>query len=148
MTRFLLAGMITAVRVGCWVILGIPVLPTVSLAQGFHRSRVGDFEIIALQDGVISYPTAQVLPGATPEQIRTRLAAVDDSDTASHSMLVDQRVESRIVALANHYHCRASELGHRGCNRFERTEVGAHEDRTAPGREGRVDAREGLVFYA
>lgn len=42
-------------------------------APGFYRMMLGDFEITALNDGVIAYPTKQVLPKATAEQIRDGL---------------------------------------------------------------------------
>jgi glyoxylase-like metal-dependent hydrolase (beta-lactamase superfamily II) len=38
-------------------------------APGFYRMMLGDFEVTALNDGVVAYPTAQVLPKATPQQI-------------------------------------------------------------------------------
>ena len=38
-------------------------------APGFYRMMLGDFEVTALNDGVIAYPTLQVLPKATPQQI-------------------------------------------------------------------------------
>jgi glyoxylase-like metal-dependent hydrolase (beta-lactamase superfamily II) len=42
-------------------------------APGFYRMILGDFEVTALNDGVIDYPTSQVLPKATPEQIKSGL---------------------------------------------------------------------------
>ncbi len=38
-------------------------------APGFYRLMVGDIEVTALNDGVVSYRMAQVVPSATPEQI-------------------------------------------------------------------------------
>jgi glyoxylase-like metal-dependent hydrolase (beta-lactamase superfamily II) len=35
---------------------------------------LGDFEVTALNDGVVPYPTAQLLPTATPEQVEIALA--------------------------------------------------------------------------
>jgi glyoxylase-like metal-dependent hydrolase (beta-lactamase superfamily II) len=43
-------------------------------APGFYRMMLGDFEITALNDGVVAYQTKQVLPTATPEQINKGLA--------------------------------------------------------------------------
>lgn len=43
-------------------------------APGFYRFMLGNFEITALNDGVVAYPTAQVMLSATPEQIRKALA--------------------------------------------------------------------------
>lgn len=40
-----------------------------SQAPGFYRMMLGDFEITALNDGVVDYPTGDVLPTATPQQI-------------------------------------------------------------------------------
>jgi glyoxylase-like metal-dependent hydrolase (beta-lactamase superfamily II) len=45
-----------------------------SQAPGFHRMVLGDFEITALNDGVVTYATTRVLPTATPEQIKQGLA--------------------------------------------------------------------------
>jgi glyoxylase-like metal-dependent hydrolase (beta-lactamase superfamily II) len=42
---------------------------------GFFRMQLGDDEIIALNDGVVSYPTLRVLPSATPEAIARGLSA-------------------------------------------------------------------------
>lgn len=47
--------------------------PMVKTQPGFFRMMLGDFEITALNDGVVPYPTAQVLPTATPEQIKQSL---------------------------------------------------------------------------
>ncbi|MGD0890103.1 MAG: MBL fold metallo-hydrolase [Terracidiphilus sp.] len=46
----------------------------VKTQPGFYRMMLGDFEITALNDGVVAYPTAKVLPTATPEQIKEGLA--------------------------------------------------------------------------
>lgn len=42
-------------------------------SPGFYRMMLGDFEVTALNDGVVAYPTAQVLPKATPQQIASGL---------------------------------------------------------------------------
>ncbi len=44
-------------------------------APGFYRMMLGDFEVTALNDGVIDYATAQLLPDATAQQIRDGLSA-------------------------------------------------------------------------
>jgi predicted metal-binding membrane protein/glyoxylase-like metal-dependent hydrolase (beta-lactamase superfamily II) len=54
-------------------------------APGFYRMMLGDFEVTALNDGVIAYTTAQVLPDATPEQIKTALSAAGLSDPVGMS---------------------------------------------------------------
>ena len=43
-------------------------------APGFYRMMLGDFEVTALNDGVVAYPTRRVLPTATPQQIKKALA--------------------------------------------------------------------------
>ena len=43
-------------------------------APGFYRMMLGDFEVTALNDGVIAYPTKQVLPKATDAQIASGLS--------------------------------------------------------------------------
>ena len=54
-------------------------------APGFYRMMLGDFEVTALNDGVIAYPTAQLLPDATPEQIKNGLSASGLSDPVGMS---------------------------------------------------------------
>jgi glyoxylase-like metal-dependent hydrolase (beta-lactamase superfamily II) len=49
--------------------------PMAKTQPGFYRMMLGNFEVTALNDGVVSYPTKQILPTATPEQIDTGLAA-------------------------------------------------------------------------
>lgn len=41
---------------------------------GFYRMMLGDFEVTALNDGVIWYPASRLLPTATPEQIESGLS--------------------------------------------------------------------------
>ena len=45
----------------------------VKTQAGFYRMMLGDFEITALNDGVVAYPTRRLLPAATPEQIKSGL---------------------------------------------------------------------------
>jgi glyoxylase-like metal-dependent hydrolase (beta-lactamase superfamily II) len=42
-------------------------------APGFYRIMIGNFEVTALNDGVVPYPTQRLLPKATPEQIAAAL---------------------------------------------------------------------------
>lgn len=42
---------------------------------GFFRLKLGDDEIVALNDGAVAYPTSRVLPTATPEAIARGLSA-------------------------------------------------------------------------
>jgi glyoxylase-like metal-dependent hydrolase (beta-lactamase superfamily II) len=54
----------------------VPVLaaaPMVKTQPGFYRMMLGDFEVTALNDGVVGYPTAELLPTATPQQIKEGL---------------------------------------------------------------------------
>jgi hypothetical protein len=61
-------------------------LQMVRLAPGgFYRLMVGDFEITALNDGVVPYQTTRVLPSATPEQIRAGLSQNGLSDPVGMS---------------------------------------------------------------
>lgn len=60
--------------------------PTIkSQAPGFYRMMLGDFEITALNDGVVAYQTAQILPGASADQIGTSLAAAGLEDPVGMS---------------------------------------------------------------
>ncbi|HEY0682978.1 MAG TPA: MBL fold metallo-hydrolase [Steroidobacter sp.] len=54
-------------------------------APGFYRMMFGDFEVTALNDGVVAYPTAQVLPSATPEVIQATLSATGLKDPVGMS---------------------------------------------------------------
>lgn len=46
----------------------------VKAQPGFYRVMLGDFEITALNDGVVSYSTALLLPTASSEQIKNGLS--------------------------------------------------------------------------
>jgi hypothetical protein len=59
--------------------------PMVTTQPGFYRMMLGDLEIAGLNDGVVDYPTAKVLPGATPEQIKTSLSPMGLSDPVGMS---------------------------------------------------------------
>jgi hypothetical protein len=48
--------------------------PMAKTQPGFYRMMLGDFEVTALNDGVVAYPTTRVLPTATPEQVKTGLS--------------------------------------------------------------------------
>jgi glyoxylase-like metal-dependent hydrolase (beta-lactamase superfamily II) len=50
-----------------------PASQTKSQAPGFYRIMVGDIEVTALNDGVVSYQMAQVVPTAAPEHITKSL---------------------------------------------------------------------------
>jgi glyoxylase-like metal-dependent hydrolase (beta-lactamase superfamily II) len=46
----------------------------VKAQPGFYRMMLGNFEVTALNDGVVAYRTTRVLPTATPQQIKQGLA--------------------------------------------------------------------------
>jgi glyoxylase-like metal-dependent hydrolase (beta-lactamase superfamily II) len=48
--------------------------PLAKAQPGFYRMMLGEFEVTALNDGVVMYPTARVLPTATTEQIKNGLS--------------------------------------------------------------------------
>src|SRR5580692_7377620 len=55
----------------------VPVLasaPMIKTQPGFYRMMLGDFEVTALNDGVVAYATTRVLPTATPKQIKNGLS--------------------------------------------------------------------------
>ena len=61
-------------------------------APGFYRFMVGDIEVTALNDGVISYKTSQVLPTATADDIAKRLfdmGLTDPVDMSYNAYLIN-----------------------------------------------------------
>jgi hypothetical protein len=56
------------------VVSAFAAAPMVKTQPGFYRMMLGDFEVTALNDGVVGYPTAQLLPTATPQQIEKGLS--------------------------------------------------------------------------
>jgi glyoxylase-like metal-dependent hydrolase (beta-lactamase superfamily II) len=65
-------GLCLSTAVGRSIHAAAPMVRT--QAPGFYRMELGDFEITALNDGVVGYPTAQLLPTATPQQIKEGLS--------------------------------------------------------------------------
>ena len=59
--------------------------PMARTQPGYYRMMLGAFEITALNDGVIPYPTARVLPTATPEEIDRGLRAAGLTDPVGMS---------------------------------------------------------------
>jgi len=59
--------------------------PIIRTQPGFYRMMLGDFEITALNDGVVDYFTAQVLPNTTPDEVKTALSAEGLTDPAGMS---------------------------------------------------------------
>jgi glyoxylase-like metal-dependent hydrolase (beta-lactamase superfamily II) len=76
LTSNTLAALIIGVLWACSLL--IPAWASAPMAKyqapGFQRMMLGDFEITALNDGVIDYDTAKVLPTATPQQIKQGLS--------------------------------------------------------------------------
>lgn len=64
---------LTALAIAC-VAPTFAAAPMVKSEPGFYRMMLGDFEITALNDGVVAYSTAQILSTATPQQIQDGLA--------------------------------------------------------------------------
>lgn len=48
--------------------------PMVKTQPGFYRMMLGDFEVTALNDGVVPYTVSHMLPTATADQIKSGLA--------------------------------------------------------------------------
>ena len=46
----------------------------VGTQPGFYRMMLGDFEVTALNDGVVAYAVSRVLPTATADQIKSGLS--------------------------------------------------------------------------
>ena len=87
-------GVVTHTRAAAFglmlVICGIAavraaVVPMMKTQPGFYRLMLGDFEITALNDGVVAYSTKRVLPTATPEQIKSGLSENALSDPVGMS---------------------------------------------------------------
>jgi glyoxylase-like metal-dependent hydrolase (beta-lactamase superfamily II) len=79
----MVAGVIAA-TLGCSA--GHAAAPQIKTqAPGFYRMMLGDFEITALNDGVVSYSTAQILPEVAPDQIAKSLQAMGLSDPVGMS---------------------------------------------------------------
>jgi len=61
------------------------VAPMAGSQPGFYRMMLGDFEITALNDGVVPYATSRVLPMATATQIKEGLAESGLADPVAMS---------------------------------------------------------------
>ena len=61
--------------------------PMQKTQPGFYRMMLGDFEVTALNDGVVAYPISRLVPTATPEQVRTGLleSGLEDSSGLSYN---------------------------------------------------------------
>jgi glyoxylase-like metal-dependent hydrolase (beta-lactamase superfamily II) len=70
----------------CWILAGDAGGQMVrTQAPGYYRMMLGDFEVTALNDGVIPYQTASVLPGLPPAEIERGLAAKGLTDPVGMS---------------------------------------------------------------
>ena len=67
------------------VVPALAAAPMVKTQSGFYRMMLGDFEVTALNDGVVAYATTRVLPTATPEQIKTGLSEQSLTDPVGMS---------------------------------------------------------------
>jgi glyoxylase-like metal-dependent hydrolase (beta-lactamase superfamily II) len=56
-----------------------------SQAPGFYRMMLGKFEIVALNDGVVPYPSTTVLPTVSPETIESSLFSAGLTDPVGMS---------------------------------------------------------------
>ena len=76
---------VMAIMATCTLVQAQTSAPMVKTQPGFYRVMLGDFEITALNDGVVPYATHQVLPKATPNQITAALSAMALTDPVGMS---------------------------------------------------------------
>lgn len=89
-------AVLTSVLVGCCAAQTLSPLPQPS---GFFRVKLGDDEIVALNDGVVSYPISRVLPTATPEAIANGISnGVSDPVAMSYNAFLI-RTPTRLVLI-------------------------------------------------
>lgn len=69
MTLLELFGVLIAVH----RVPGSAAAPMLKSQPGFYRMLLGNFQVTALNDGVVAYPTAKVLPTATSQEISRAL---------------------------------------------------------------------------
>jgi glyoxylase-like metal-dependent hydrolase (beta-lactamase superfamily II) len=61
-------------------------------APGYYRMQLGDFEVTALNDGVVPFPASRVLTGVTPEEVKADLARAyltDPVETSFNAFLIN-----------------------------------------------------------
>jgi glyoxylase-like metal-dependent hydrolase (beta-lactamase superfamily II) len=71
-----------------WLLFAVCTAQTsspISPRLGFFRVQLGDDEIVALNDGIVSYPISRVLPTATPEAIANGISSNGVSDPLAMS---------------------------------------------------------------
>lgn len=57
-----------------WMSTAFAAAPVAQSQPGFYRLQVGDFQVTALNDGVVAYNTKRLLPTATAQQVMEGLA--------------------------------------------------------------------------
>jgi hypothetical protein len=65
---------VSSVLVLCGLSPAYASAPMVKTQPGFYRMMLGDFEITALNDGVVAYTVSRMLPTATAAQIKSGLS--------------------------------------------------------------------------
>jgi hypothetical protein len=75
---------------GCLRRLYVRSAPLAKTQPGFYRMMLGDFEVTALDDGVVPYQTTRILPTAAPEQIKAGLADRDPKSLTTMTFLAQQ----------------------------------------------------------
>src|SRR5438552_12179983 len=65
---------VSSVLTLCGVVPAYASAPMIKTQSGFYRMMLGDFEVTALNDGVVAYPVSRVLPTATAAQIKKGLS--------------------------------------------------------------------------
>ena len=77
----------------CRLTLGFGAAAAVrSQAPGYYRMLLGDFEVTALNDGVVPFPAVRVLTGVTPEEVKSDLGKFylgDPVDTSFNAFLIN-----------------------------------------------------------
>lgn len=61
-------------------------------APGYYRMQLGEFEVTALNDGVVPFPATRVLTGVTPEEVKADLAKAyltDPVETSFNAFLIN-----------------------------------------------------------
>ena len=91
------SAFLASAMLGCCVAQTVSPLPR---HPGFFRMRLGDDEVVALNDGVVSYPVSRVLPAAAPEMIASAISshAVTDPVAMSYNAFLI-RTPMRLVLI-------------------------------------------------
>jgi glyoxylase-like metal-dependent hydrolase (beta-lactamase superfamily II) len=73
-------------------------------APGYYRMRLGDFEVTALNDGVVPFPAARVLTDVTPAEVNADLARVyltDPVETSFNAFLINTGARLILIDTGN-----------------------------------------------